>query len=203
MLSYNCMNKEERRKHYQKHRNEYLKLVKATVPGVIKSFEETDKLIMQLDEELGVPEDKRYKPTIFTETDLIKDYMNYYDNHYQEEMYNDAPNIFNVDITSVLNDIKNSPYEKSVMIAIKNGKIVDAIYKDGTLPLECKFTPEEYSNFYAKHSDCKLILVHNHPVVISAKPSEQDYKCMQTLYDNYNFSSFCVVTKLDFYKNIK
>lgn len=192
------MNIEERKKYYECCKEELLEAQRKTAPFIVKStndlIDEAKKL-----EKYGI-EIKTEKIDIDM---VMKDFEKTIDSLYLDEEYHHDHIVLGVDISPVLDEIKNKDVETPTIIAIKDGVIVETKYLTSYAPGECSFKVEECETFRKKHLDCKLFALHNHPIMISAKPSDpSDYRAMEKLRKNCNIIGFGVVTKFDFYKQM-
>lgn len=198
------MKKDDRRKYYIEHRDELLKQARLSAHVTFVNMQETDRIIMEADELLNTPDEKRYKPQPISEDELYQSAVYNIDNNlYLEKEYNHTPFVFGADISSILESIRNCDHEIFVMIACKDNCVIDTKYIDSYSECSCDVSANDCIKFKESNKDCELFALHNHPIVISAKPSVPDEHGKRNFYEKYGFSGYGVVTKFDFYKDFK
>lgn len=166
-----------------------LEWYKSVVGDHIRAVIERQKKI----NELTIKSNELGKELGFTPEELIpvddynekyKSSIESYKETYKDKQYLSEPSYKGVDVSKYLDEIRNEDYEISLTIAIKDGNVVEidkskGFSRFGNGPLESKAAKRMIKE--AKEKGYIMILAHNHPRVVSAKPSRADYTCHAAL----------------------
>lgn len=201
MLSYSCMNIEERKK--------WLEDRKELIYNHCVNSNRID--MKEYNERFNVSEEEIAKS--------INDCYELMINDYKDEQSNCSEYVNDICISEYLNKIRNNDYETMICLVIKNNKIIDVFSEKGQYSgCDINHTLIDNSFKKAKTLDAEVCVIHNHPHAVIAKPSGE-YKKFKNGFETwigdqyqmhveipnyekkYNVKciDYCVVSPVDYY----
>ena len=207
MLSYSCMNIEERKNILKKNESLIKQGHKETAHYLAENIRNLNRQLTEMNKlssELGlrtkidVPIDEPDEVRMFEEA--FEDAMN----NYKYELYNHNMTVDGVDISKKLSMIRYCNCEISMILAIGKNSILDYAVAEGDAVFTCAPMGKEIETLINKYKDDPDVLlyeVHNHPYLVSAKPSELDVKHCQSDTTKWNLVDWGVVTEYDYYSH--